>query len=318
MIQALKEQILTGYLPQQDEILTLAQSTPSEQLYEVAHEITVKMAPKHFDMCSIINAQSGKCSEDCKWCAQSAHFRTNIETYDLVPQQMAVDQALYNERKGVERFSLVTSGRRPTNKQMDILCQQVRAITRESKIKMCVSLGLATEEQLVRLKEEGVQRYHCNLETAPSKFSELCSTHTIEDKLQTLRNAQKIGMEICCGGIIGMGESEAQRIELAFALRTLNIESIPINILHPIGGTPLEKMPLLDDESILRAISLFRLIHPKAYLRLAGGRARLSDEALRKTMYVGINSAIVGDLLTTIGSNIEEDKKRILESGYEL
>lgn len=318
MIKQLKEKILNGYLPTQEEINQVALNTPSDELFEAAHEITDKMASKQFDMCSIINAQSGRCSENCKWCAQSAHYKTNIETYGLVPDEVAIEHAVYNERKGVGRFSLVTSGRLPSQRQADAICKQIRAIKQKSSIKLCVSLGLATEQQLRELKEAGVQRYHSNLETAPSKFPELCSTHTIDDKLTTLRNAQKVGLEVCCGGIIGMGESEAQRIELAFALRGLNVVSIPINILHPIEGTPLQNTPLIDDESILRAISFFRLTHPTAYLRLAGGRARLSNEMLLRTMYVGINSAIVGDLLTTIGSNIEEDKQRIIQAGYEL
>lgn len=318
MIEQLKQRILGGYLPVEDEIIEVAHTVDSEQLYEAAHEITTRMASRQFDMCSIINAQSGRCSENCKWCAQSGHYQTKIETYGLVPDNVAVEQAIYNEQKGVGRFSLVTSGRRPTDSQLSAICKQIRAISEQSDIKLCVSLGLATEAQLRQLKDAGVQRYHSNLETAPSKFAELCSTHSIQDKLDTLRNAQKVGLEVCCGGIIGMGETEEQRIELAFALRGLDVVSIPINILHPIAGTPLQDTPLLDDESILRAIALFRLVHPTAYLRLAGGRARLSDSTLQRTLYVGINSAIVGDLLTTVGSKIEDDKRRILQAGYEL
>lgn len=318
MTQSIEQRILNGYLPTMEEICQIARTTSSEQLYETAHRITVNMASKHFDMCSIINAQSGKCSENCKWCAQSAHYRTKIETYDLVSDAVAISHARHNEHKGVERFSLVTSGKRPTDRQTQAICRQIKAIREHSNIKLCVSLGLATEEQLRQLKEAGVSRYHSNFETAPSKFGELCTTHTLADKLETLRNAQKVGLEVCCGGIIGMGETEEQRIELAFALRDLDVKSIPINILHPIEGTPLENTPLINEETILRAISLFRLIHPTAYLRLAGGRARLSEEALLKTMYVGINAAIVGDLLTTIGSNIDEDKQRIIKAGYEL
>lgn len=216
------------------------------------------------------------------------------------------------------RFSLVTSGKRPSESEVGQICGYIEKLSECSGISICLSLGLADENQLAMLKRAGAARYHCNLESAPSFFGKLCTTHTQEEKIETLKAARKAGLEICSGGIIGMGEGERERIELALTLRKLEVESIPINILHPVPGTPLENMEPIPDEQIVRTVAIFRLINPFAYLRLAGGRARLGKETLAKLLHAGINAAIVGDLLTTLGSDMESDKKCFREAGYEL
>ena len=318
MLDKLKNKVLSDGSITPDEAFRLVEETSCDALCEASHELTVKMSPRRFDLCSIINAKSGRCPEDCRWCAQSLHYPTQVQVYGMADEEECLRHALYSERQGVARFSLVTSGRKPSKDDVEKLCSNIRHLRAHSGVRVCVSVGLASEDDLRRLHDAGASRCHCNMEAAPSYFARLCSTHSQAAKIATLEAARRVGMEVCSGGIIGMGETMAQRIELAFLLKSLDMPSIPLNILHPIPGTPLEHQAPLAAEDVLRTIAIFRFIHPKAYLRFAGGRSLLSEQDVEKALHAGINAAIVGDLLTTVGSKVADDKIMIKKAGYEL
>ena len=291
MIETLKQHVLSGGMINEEQAKELAAVPDKEALYEAAHQITRHFMGNKFDTCSIINAKSGNCSEDCKWCAQSGHYKTNVTLYPLLPAEECIRHATHNHKQGISRFALVTSGKKVSDKDMVKITETVRRIKRTCDIKCCASMGLLNREQLQALYDSGTENYHCNIETAPSYFRTLCTTHTPEQKLETIRTAREIGFRICSGGL---------------------------NLLQPIPGTPLEKAQPLTDEEFLTTIALFRFINPNAYLRFSGGRAQLSEKIQRKALYIGINSAIIGDLLTTIGSRVAEDKALFTSEGYSL
>lgn len=314
-LQSLKNKILGGESLSDEEAYALP-DFDSIQLRHAAAEITSKMCPSEFDSCSIINARSGRCPENCKWCAQSAHYPTRCEIYDIVDRKECIEAARYNHIRGVKRFSLVASGKKVQGDTLRRMCDMLRDINSEVGISLCASMGLLNRDELQQLKDAGVMRYHCNLETAPSHFASLCSTHTIDDKLATIEAAHSLGMEVCSGGIIGMGETMRQRVEFALTLRKARPVSIPVNVLSPIAGTPLADIPLISEDEILDSLAIIRMIHPGVQIRFAGGRARMSRDAQLLAMRIAVNGGIVGDLLTTIGSTIDEDKLLAAKAGY--
>lgn len=319
-IAKLKEKVLGGDHLTKEEALSLEYITPEQykELWAAAEEITKKFCPKEFDSCSIVNARSGKCSENCKWCAQSAHFKTKADVYPLISREECMRIAEYNRKQGIKRFSLVTSGRKMGGADLEKACSYYQELDKKGGMHLCASMGLLEKDELQKLYDSGVTRYHCNLEAAPSHFSTLCTTHTVEDKIRTILMAREIGMEVCSGGIIGMGETRRQRIELALELLRVEPHSIPINLLSPIPGTPLEGTAPIADDEVLNTIAFFRFIHPNTILRFAGGRARLSRGTQLRCLQIGMNGGVVGDLLTTIGSKVAEDRELINESGWEF
>ncbi len=302
----------------EEEVYGLAElETPEGRraLREAAAKVTRALTPRQFESCSIVNARSGRCPENCKWCAQSAHFATQCDEYPLIGREECMEAADANARAGIRRFSLVASGRSVKGRALTQMCAMLREAGERTGMSTCASMGLLGREELEELRAAGVKRYHCNLETAPSHFATLCSTHTVEDKLRTIATARELGFSICSGGILGMGETRRQRAEFALTLRKAQPDSIPLNILSPIAGTPLENTPLLSEDEFIDAVALFRMAHPRTELRFAGGRARLSRKAQTEALRTGINGGIVGDLLTTVGSGVLEDKALAEEAG---
>lgn len=314
MINKIKDKIISGEKITYNEALLLI-NAPLKELLKAADEIRKHFCSNIFDVCSIINAKSGKCSENCKFCAQSAHYQTNINEYPLLDKDTIVKNALYMAEKGVLRFSIVTSGKALTDKDVEILAETIKEIKLKSNISICASLGLLTDENFKKLKDAGLERVHNNLEASKNFFPDVCTTHTFDDKVNALKAALKSGLSVCSGGIIGLGESMQDRIDLAFSLKELGIKSVPVNILSPVKGTPYENNKPLSEEEILKTIAIFRFILPDAFIRLAGGRIHLSDKG-KKAFLSGANAAITGDMLTTYGISVDTDMQIIKETGY--
>lgn len=288
-------------------------------LFKTADRIRKKFWGNYFNLCTIINAKSGLCTEDCKYCAQSAHYKTNADVYPLVTKERALDEALKNQAEGAHRFSLVTSGRGLNGKEIetDKLAEIYKHIRENAKIDLCASHGICTKEALQKLYDAGVRVYHHNLEASENFYPNICTTHTYQDRVDTINNAKSVGMSICSGGIFGLGESIKDRIDMAFALKKLGVDSIPINILSPIKGTPLENNKALHPMEILKTVAIFRMIMPHVFIRYAGGRANLGKYA-KLGFASGVNSALTGNFLTTTGDTIQGDKNMIKELGYEI
>lgn len=247
-IRQLQETIYQGRLLEKEEIMPL-EHAPLEELCRAADEIRRHFCKDRFDLCTIINGKCGKCSEDCKYCAQSAHYATACrESYPLLSTEKIVEQAKRSAVRGVLRYSVVTSGRRLSEAEIEQVCKSIRAVRREAGIEVCVSFGLLGEADFVKLKEAGASRVHCNLETSRRYFPQVCTTHTYADKIETLRAAKRAGLDVCSGGIMGLGETMEDRIDMALTARELGVTSIPVNVLNPIPGTPYENNRTLTNE----------------------------------------------------------------------
>lgn len=317
-LRQITDRLLAGGRATADELLALEPQCTTDELCEAADEIRLKLTGNHLDTCSIINARSGRCSEDCAWCAQSRRFHTGVDEYDIVDTGLAVASAKANRAYGVERFSLVTSGRRVTGEQMPRFCDIYRRIAAETDIYLCASMGLLGYDEMTMLAEAGVKRYHCNLETSSEYFPQLCRSHTRADKLATIEAARRAGLAVCSGGIIGMGETLRDRLLLAKEAYEAGASSIPVNILNPIPGTALQDTPPLSEEEIIRSVALMRFMAPDAVMRFAGGRARLSRETTERILRGGMNGVMIGDLLTTRGNDADEDYALFRRTGYDI
>lgn len=299
-----------------DEALRLVEAD-LEELCRAANEIRRKFCGDEFEICTIVNAKSGKCSENCKFCAQSAHYKVDVEKYPLMKSDEILAAAKHDDVAGVQRFSPVTSGRRLTQSELESLCKSMREIKANTNLKICASCGLLNSDDLKKMKDAGLSRYHNNLESSENFFKTVCSTHTTADKIKTIEAAKEQGLEVCSGGIMGLGESWEDRIDMAFQVRELGAVSIPINMLSPIVGTPFEHNKVLDVGEMRRICAIYRFVNPKAFIRLAGGRGLLKDKG-RSCLCSGANALISGDMLTTAGITIERDLQMIKELGYRV
>lgn len=286
---------------------------PLEELIEISKKITNENFDDTVEACSIISAKTGQCSENCKYCAQSKHNEAKIECHPLLPVETVKKAALSAKENGATRFCIVTSGKRPTEAEFEKILEMIKAVASIEGLHCCASLGILTDEQAKKIKEAGVERYNHNINTSKNYHKEICTTHTFDDRVKTINLIKKHGMEACSGVIIGMGESREDRIDMALSLKELAPTTVPINFLNPIKGTPFEGYEnKIDEEEILKTICIFRMILPKALLRYAGGRTtRLSNENQKNGILAGINSVLVGNYLTTLGSTPEEDKKML-------
>lgn len=315
-IRELKHKILSGQdinLEEALEVINIEEENKEalEELFIGANEIRKKFNGDIVDLCTIMNVKSGRCSEDCKYCAQSIHYKTGIDEFSLLDEEEVLKEAKINEGEGANKFSLVSSGRGIINEsEFEKLLKIYKRLKKETKLHLCASHGIITYDQAVKLKEAGVEMYHHNIESCENFYKNICSTHSYEDRINTIKNVKKAGLKICSGGILGLGESREERVKMAFELKELGVNSIPLNILTPIKGTPFESNEKENPIELIKTMAVFRYINPKIVIRYAGGRMQLKENQ-RLGLKAGINGALTGNFLTTIGSTIESDKKMI-------
>lgn len=290
------------------------------RLYNLDLDELLKLSSKYvkdeIEFCSLINARNGKCSQNCKYCAQSSHYRTHIDSYPLVKIEEVRKAALDAKSHKASRFAIVTSGKTPDESDFDKMLEMIKEINKIEGLNSCASIGILNEEQAKKLAQSGLKRFHHNINTAKSYYPEVCTTHTWQDRLDTCKLVKKYGMELCCGVILGMGESVEQRVEMALELAEIQPNSIPINILMPIPETPFENyLDKIDEENVLRTLAIFKIANPNSILRFCGGRMRLSEENQRKALDTCVEGIMVGNYLTTIGKNPDDDIKTVEELG---
>lgn len=319
-IIALAQKVLDGQAITKDEANYLINVSDEDTmvLLAMADKIRQKYAGAPVDCCAIINGRSGKCSENCKYCAQSAHYHTGVKEYGLLSEEQFFEAAKKAKEAGAVRFSIVTSGRGQSKADdFENICKALHRIKTELGIEVCASLGILTLKQAKALKAAGVSRFHSNLETSASYFPEICTTHTYADKFSTIKNAQAAGLRVCSGGIFGLGETPEQRVEMAFTLKELGIDSVPLNLLNPIPGTPLEGKKPLPPLEILRAYAVYRFILPKAQIRTAGGREVNLRDLQSMALNGGASGIMIGGYLTTGGRATERDMQMLEDLGRE-
>lgn len=287
------------------------------ELFALSNKARVKYRGNKVDLCSIVNAKSGACPEDCFFCAQSAHSKTDIKIYPLLDKEKILDAARSAEENGVKRFCIVTSGKKTSDKEIDEICRFVSEI-RTLGLLPCATLGMLGYPEFKKLKDAGLHRYHHNLETSETFFREICTTHTYREKIRTIESAKSLGFSICSGGIFGLGESWEDRIDMAFALKGIGVDSVPINFFTPVHGTPLGQRDMMNPLEALKVIAIYRLILPRCEIRVCGGRQMTLRELHPYIFLAGADGFLLGNYLTTAGRSPEDDLQMIKDMGLEL
>jgi len=321
LIREAMQTVLRGGRLEEKEALKLINLPLDEapDLVAAAHRVRLAYKGKTVRLCAIVNAKSGRCGEDCAFCAQSSHYRTAAAVYPLLPAEEILSRARQAASDGACGFGIVTSGVRiRRGDEWQELLRAVRLISLDGRPEPHASLGLLTPEQAQELRAAGATTYHHNLETAPSFFPSICTTHPISEDFATIRAAKGAGLAVCCGGILGLGETPAQRVELALTLRELEVDSVPLNFLNPIPGTPLENRPLLPAWEAIKAVAVFRLLLPDKDIRLCGGKERTLRQLLPLALLAGANGLMTGNYLTTSGRQPELDRELVADLGFEL
>ncbi len=317
--QALAERVLAGHILTEDEALAIVRSDDDQllDLLAAAYRIRKQHFGNRVQLYFLMNAKSGLCPEDCGYCSQSKVSDAEIPRYNILNAQKLMDGARVAAERQAKTYCIVISARGPSKREMDAITTIVPRIKAEYDLKICACLGLLTPEQAEQLKACGVDRVNHNLNTSESYYADICSTHTYQDRVATLQAVRDAGMELCSGGIIGMGEQDVDIVRMAFALRDLNVESIPVNFLNPIDGTPLAGVRKLNPRYCLKVLAMFRFANPSRELRIAGGR-ELHLGSLQALGLYPANSVFVGDYLTTKGQAPAADYKMIEDLGFEV
>lgn len=316
MVQKLKQKVMDGKEITKEEAMTLAEADLDE-LCQAADEIRKHFCGNVFDICSCINVKGGKCSEDCKFCPQSCfNDKVEVKPHTLIGSDQMLEEAAYMAQKGVVRCDLVSSGRRLPKDDVRKIVQDIERIRKETGIAVCCSFGLLDREDCEMLKKAGITRLHNNLESSRTFFTGVCSSHSTDDKMATLRAARAAGLTLCSGCLINLGESMEDRIEFALMERELGVKSIPVNVLNPIKDSPFEDQKPMTNEEFCRTVAVFRFLLPDASIRLAAGRVFIEDHG-KRALSSGANAAITGDFLMTGGMSIDSDMAMAKELGYE-
>lgn len=318
-MKLLAREIIDGRRLNRNDDLSFFTTAPLDELAEGADMIRDALCHNHVDLCTIINGRAGRCSENCKFCAQSSFHHTNCDTYPMLDAETVIKDFEEKKADGVHAYSIVTAGRTVEGRELDQLVDIYSQLHErcDEGLRLCASHGLLSKEAFDRLAKAGVTMYHENIETSKRNFPNICTTHTYEDKIKEIKMAKAAGLTVCSGGIIGMGETWEDRIDMAVSLSELDIESIPINALIPVAGTALGDLEPLSEDDIIRTVAMFRYINPTSYIRMAAGRNYFKDGG-KRLFKSGVNATITGNMLTTVGNNTDQDKAMLNDMGFDI